>query len=152
MKAVFQRVYHASVTVEGDAVGSIGSGALVLLGVMQADTEEQATLMAQKIANLRVFTDAQDKMNLSLLDIGGEVLVVSNFTLAANCSHGRRPEFMAAARPEQAEPLYERFMEELRALGLRVASGVFGADMTVDMSGNGPVTILLDTVDWEKKK
>lgn len=152
MKAVFQRVYHASVTVEGDTVGSIGSGALVLLGVMQADAEEQATLMAQKIANLRVFTDAQDKMNLSLLDIGGEVLVVSNFTLAANCSHGRRPEFMAAARPEQAEPLYERFMEELRALGLRVASGVFGADMTVDMSGNGPVTILLDTVDWEKKK
>lgn len=152
MKAVFQRVYRASVTVEGETVGSIGAGALILLGVMQEDTAEQAALMAQKIANLRVFTDEQDKMNRSLLDIAGEALVVSNFTLAANCSHGRRPEFFAAARPEQAEPLYERFMEELRALGIPVASGVFGADMTVDMSGNGPVTILLDTVDWEKKK
>lgn len=152
MKAVFQRVYDASVTVEGRTTGSIGTGALILLGVMREDTEAQATLMAQKVANLRVFTDAQDKMNLSLLDIGGEALVVSNFTLAANCSHGRRPEFFAAACPEQAEPLYERFMDELRALGIRVASGEFGADMTVHMNGEGPVTILLDTADWEKKQ
>ena len=152
MKAIFQRVYNASVTVEGDVVGNIGKGALILLGVLREDTEAEAVLMAQKIANLRVFTDDQDKMNLSLLDIQGEVLVVSNFTLAANCSHGRRPEFFAAARPEQAEPLYERFMEELRSLGLHVESGEFGADMTVDMAGNGPVTIPLDTVDWEKKK
>lgn len=151
MKAVFQRVYDASVTVDGRVTGSIGAGALILLGVLREDTEAQAALMAQKIANLRVFTDEQDKMNLSLLDIGGEALVVSNFTLAANCSHGRRPEFFAAARPEQAEPLYERFMEELRALGIPVASGEFGADMTVKMNGEGPVTILLDTVDWEKK-
>lgn len=151
MKAVFQRVYDASVTVEGRVTGSIGVGALILLGVLREDTEAQAALMAQKIANLRVFTDEQDKMNLSLLDIGGEALVVSNFTLAANCSHGRRPEFFAAARPEQAEPLYERFMEELRTLGIRVASGEFGADMTVKMNGEGPVTILLDTADWEKK-
>ena len=152
MKAIFQRVYNASVTVEGSVVGSIGKGALILLGVLREDTESEAVLLAQKIANLRVFTDDQDKMNLSLLDIQGEVLVVSNFTLAANCSHGRRPEFFAAARPEQAEPLYERFMAELRSLGLRVESGEFGADMTVDMAGNGPVTIPLDTVDWEKKK
>lgn len=151
MKAVFQRVYDASVTVEGRETGAVGKGALILLGVVREDTEAQAVLMAQKIANLRVFTDEQDKMNLSLLDIGGEALVVSNFTLAANCSHGRRPEFFAAARPEQAEPLYERFMKELSALGIRVASGEFGADMTVHMNGNGPVTILLDTTDWEKK-
>ncbi|MBP3435222.1 MAG: D-tyrosyl-tRNA(Tyr) deacylase [Clostridia bacterium] len=151
MKAVFQRVYNASVTVDGRTTGSIGAGALILLGVLREDTEAHAALMAQKIANLRVFTDDQDKMNLSLLDIGGEALVVSNFTLAANCSHGRRPEFFAAARPEQAEPLYERFMDELRALGIRVASGEFGADMTVNMNGEGPVTILLDTADWEKK-
>ncbi len=151
MKAVFQRVADASVTVEGRTTGEIGAGALILLGVLQTDTETHAALMAQKIANLRVFTDDQDKMNLSLLDIGGEVLVVSNFTLAANCSRGRRPDFFAAARPAQAEPLYERFMEELRALGLRVAAGEFGADMTVRMNGDGPVTILLDTADWEKK-
>ncbi len=151
MKAVFQRIYDASVTVEGRETGAVGKGALILLGVLREDTEAQAVLMAQKIANLRVFTDEQDKMNLSLLDIGGEALVVSNFTLAANCSHGRRPEFFAAARPEQAEPLYERFMKELSALGIRVASGEFGADMTVHMNGNGPVTILLDTADWEKK-
>lgn len=151
MKAVFQRVYNAAVTVEERTTGSIGAGALILLGVMKEDTEAQAKLMAQKIANLRVFTDADDKMNLSLLDIGGEALVVSNFTLAANCSHGRRPEFFAAARPEQAEPLYELFMNELRACGIRVAAGEFGADMTVSMNGEGPVTIILDTADWEKK-
>ncbi len=152
MKAVFQRVYEASVTVDGRTTGSIGAGAAILLGVLTEDTEAQAKLMAQKIANLRVFTDEQDKMNLSLLDIGGEALVVSNFTLAANCSHGRRPEFFGAARPEKAEPLYELFMEELRALGIRVASGEFGADMTVNIKGEGPVTIILDTADWEKKR
>ncbi len=152
MKAVFQRIYDASVTVEGQTVGSVGNGALVLLGVLHDDTEEQARIMAQKIANLRVFTDAADKMNLSLLDIHGEALVVSNFTLAANCSHGRRPEFLAAARPEKAEPLYEYFMQELRSLGIVVSSGQFGADMTVTMNGHGPVTIVLDTADWEKKR
>ena len=149
MKAIFQRVYGASVEVEGRVVGEIGRGALILLGVEQGDTEVHAKLMAQKIANLRVFTDENDKMNLSLLTIGGEVLAVSNFTLAANCSHGRRPEFFAAARPEQAEPLYELFMNELRAQGItKVAAGEFGADMTVNMRGNGPVTIPLDTKDW----
>lgn len=149
MKAIFQRVYDAAVEVDGNTVGSIGRGALVLLGVEQGDTEQHAAVMAQKIANLRVFTDENDKMNLSLLTIDGEVLAVSNFTLAANCSHGRRPDFFAAARPEQAQPLYEKFMDELRRCGIKkVAAGEFGADMTVTMRGNGPVTIPLDTKDW----
>ncbi len=149
MKAIFQRVYDASVEVEGRLVGDIGCGALVLLGVEQEDTPAHAKMMAQKIANLRVFTDENDKMNLSLLAIGGEVLAVSNFTLAANCSHGRRPDFFAAARPEKAEPLYELFMEELRAQGIKkVAAGEFGAHMTVTIRANGPVTIPLDTKDW----
>lgn len=149
MKAIFQRVYDASVEVEGKTIGAIGKGALILLGVEQGDTPEHAKIMAQKAANLRVFTDENDKMNLSLLTIDGEVLAISNFTLAANCSHGRRPNFFAAARPEQALPLYELFMDELRACGVRkVESGEFGADMTVNMRGNGPVTIPLDTRDW----
>lgn len=149
MKAIFQRVYDAHVEVEGRTVGAIGRGALILLGVVQGDTPEEAALMAKKIANLRVFTDENDKMNLSLLDIGGEVLAVSNFTLAANCSHGRRPEFLRAARPDTAQPLYERFMEELCRNGVtKVEAGEFGADMTVHMRGNGPVTIPLDTEDW----
>lgn len=149
MKAIFQRVYDAHVEVGGQTVGAIGRGALILLGVVQGDTEKEAALMAKKIANLRVFTDDKDKMNLSLLDIGGAVLAVSNFTLAANCSHGRRPEFLQAARPETARPLYEYFMEELRRNGVaEVQAGRFGADMTVHMRGNGPVTIPLDTEDW----
>lgn len=152
MKAVFQRAYRASVEVEGKTVGSIDKGALILLGVEQSDTEQEAVLMASKLANLRVFTDAQDKMNRSLLDVQGEALVVSNFTLAANCSHGRRPEFLAAARPEQARPLYERVVSELKALGVsRVETGEFGADMTVSLTGNGPVTLLLDTKNWSKR-
>ncbi len=150
MKAIFQRVHSATVTVDSHTVGEIGEGALILLGVVQGDTEAEAVQMAQKIANLRVFTDENGKMNVSLLDIGGEALVVSNFTLAANCSHGRRPDFFAAARPETAQPLYERFQEELRACGItKVATGQFGAHMKVDMSGNGPVTIPLNTDDWK---
>lgn len=151
MKAIFQRVFSAKVQVGGETVGEIGPGALVLLGVEQGDTPERASLMARKIANLRVFTDENDKMNLSLLDVEGQVLAVSNFTLAADCSHGRRPDFFAAARPEQAEPLYEYFMEELRKNGVqKVAAGRFGEHMEVSMRGNGPVTIPLDTRDWEK--
>ena len=150
MKAIFQRVYDASVEVEGKTVGAIGKGALVLLGVVEGDTEAQAALLAKKIANLRVFTDDNDKMNLSLLDVGGSVLAVSNFTLAANCSHGRRPEFLRAARPATALPLYEYFMEELRRNGVvDVQAGEFGADMTVCMRGEGPVTIPMDTEEWQ---
>ncbi len=149
MKAVFQRVLSAGVTVDGQTVGEIGAGALILLGVEQDDTPDKADLMAQKIANLRVFTDASGKFNDSLLDIGGGALVVSNFTLCANCRHGRRPEFLSAARPAVAEPLYEQFAQCLRDAGVtQVATGRFGADMRVTMEGNGPVTILLDTKDW----
>ena len=149
MKAVFQRVLSAGVTVDGQTVGEIGAGALILLGVEQDDTPDKADLMAQKIANLRVFTDASGKFNDSLLDIGGGALVGSNFTLCANCRHGRRPEFLSAARPAVAEPLYEQFAQCLRDAGVtQVATGRFGADMRVTMEGNGPVTILLDTKDW----
>ena len=152
MKAVFQRVTRAAVTADGAPAGSIGTGALILLGVTSADTAAQATLLANKVANLRVFCDAQDKLNLSALDVGAELLVVSNFTLCADCSHGRRPDFFGAARPEQAQPLYELFMQTLRSIGVkRVESGVFGADMSIDMQADGPITLLLDTNDWEKK-
>lgn len=149
MKAVFQRVLSAGVKVDGKTVGAIGAGALILLGVEQDDTPEKAALMAQKLANLRVFSDDNGKFTYSLLDIGGGALVVSNFTLCANCRHGRRPEFLSAARPEQARPLYEQVAEALRQAGVpRVETGVFGADMQVTMEGDGPVTILLDTKDW----
>ncbi len=149
MKAVFQRVYSASVTVDGQTVGEIGAGALILLGVEGDDTPEKADIMAQKIANLRVFSDDAGKFTYSLLDIGGEALVVSNFTLCANCRHGRRPEFLSAARPDKADPLYQRVAAGLRRAGVsHVATGEFGADMTVNMAGDGPVTILLDTKDW----
>lgn len=149
MKAVFQRVLSAGVTVDGQTVGEIGAGALILLGVEQDDTPDKAALMAQKVAHLRVFTDSSGKFSDSLLDTGGGALVVSNFTLCANCRHGRRPEFLSAARPEQAAPLYERFAQCLRQAGVeRVETGRFGADMRVTMEGDGPVTILLDTKDW----
>lgn len=149
MKAVFQRALSAHVEVQGQTVGHIGAGALVLLGVEREDTPEKAALMASKIANLRVFTDETGKFSDSLIATGGEALVVSNFTLCANCRHGRRPEFLQAARPEQAEPLYRLFAERLRAEGVRrVETGRFGADMRVFLEGDGPVTILLDTQDW----
>lgn len=149
MKAVFQRALSADVKVDGRTVGDIGHGALILLGVEQDDTPEKAVLMANKIANLRVFSDDTGKFTYSLLDIGGEALVVSNFTLCANCRHGRRPEFLSAARPEQADPLYKLVAETLQKAGVKkVATGKFGADMKVSMEGDGPVTILLDTKDW----
>ncbi len=149
MKAVFQRALSAHVEAEGRTVGRIGAGALILLGVEREDTPEKAALMASKIANLRVFTDQTGKFSDSLIATGGEALVVSNFTLCANCRHGRRPEFLQAARPEQAEPLYRLFAERLRAEGVRqVETGRFGADMRVFLEGDGPVTILLDTQDW----
>lgn len=149
MKAVFQRVLSAQVTVDGQPVGRIGPGALVLLGVEQEDTAGTAALLAGKVARLRVFSDLSGKFSDSLLDTGGEALVVSNFTLCANCRHGRRPEFLQAARPEQAQPLYEHFVQCLKGEGVaRVETGMFGADMRVGMEGDGPVTIILDTKDW----
>ncbi len=146
MKAVIQRVREASVTVDGRVVGQIGSGLAVLLGVVQGDTQAQADILAKKIVELRIFTDEQDKMNRSLLDIGGQALVVSQFTLAADCSHGRRPSFTLAARPEQARALYESFVSRVQQLcGQPVETGVFGADMAFALVNDGPVTICLDT-------
>lgn len=146
MKAVIQRVREASVTVDGRVVGQIGSGLAVLLGVVQGDTQAQADILAKKIVEMRIFTDEQDKMNRSLLDIKGQALVVSQFTLAADCSHGRRPSFTQAARPEQARMLYEYFVGCVQQrCGQPVETGVFGADMAFALVNDGPVTICLDT-------
>ncbi len=153
MKAVYQRVKHASVTVDGELVGQIGQGVLLLVGVCPEDTEGEACLLAQKVANLRVFCDEQDKMNLSVLDIGGEVLAVSQFTLCANTKHGRRPDFFGAAAPTVAEPLFERVVAALAQNGVKnVQTGRFGADMQVELLNDGPVTLILDTDEWKKGK
>ena len=144
MRAVVQRVSEAFVEVEGEVVGRIGLGLLVLLGVGQKDSLEDALYLARKIVNLRVFPDAQDKMNLSLKDVGGEVLLVSQFTLYGSTDKGRRPSWVAAARPEQAEPLVERVAERLRRCGAVVATGRFRTDMRVEIVNDGPVTIMLE--------
>jgi D-tyrosyl-tRNA(Tyr) deacylase len=140
-----QRVSHASVTVNDTIVGQIGQGLLILLGIGQDDSIVQAKALADKIVNLRIFEDEAGKMNRSLLDIHGEILAVSQFTLYADCQHGRRPGFTNAAPPSKAEPLFEQFKSLLTAYGLTVSSGIFGADMQVDLRNNGPVTIMLDT-------
>lgn len=145
MRAVVQRVTEASVTAEGRVVGEIGPGLAILVGVTDGDTEAEARYLAQKIANLRIFTDAEGKLNLSALDVGGSALVVSQFTLYADCRKGRRPSFSDAARPEVADPLIEHFIEFLRAEGLAVESGQFQAEMLVRIFNDGPVTIILDT-------
>ena len=151
MKAILQRVKFAKVEVGGETVGEIGQGFLVLLGVAKEDDKKEAEVLSNKIAGLRVFTDENDKMNLSLDDIGGEVLVISNFTLCADCSHGRRPSFIAAARPEQAEPLYEYFCQRLRDAGVKkVAQGIFGADLAVSLLNDGPVTIDINSKDLKR--
>lgn len=148
MKAILQRVTFAEVKVDGNTVGKIGNGFLILLGVADGDTEKEADALSAKVATLRVFTDENDKMNLSLADIDGEVLVISNFTLYADCSHGRRPNFMNAAKPDIAEPLYEYFCEKMADNGVRkVEKGIFGADMKVSLLNDGPVTIDIDTRD-----
>ena len=146
MKAVIQRVTSASVVVEGETLGAIDRGFLILLGVHEDDTEKEADLLAKKVANLRVFEDDEEKMNLSMLDCGYSALVISQFTLLANTKKGNRPSFIAAARPEVAIPLYERFMEQLKVNGVgTVEHGEFGADMAVSLVNDGPVTIVLDT-------
>jgi D-tyrosyl-tRNA(Tyr) deacylase len=144
MRLVIQRVENASVEVDGKTVGSIGKGMLVLFGVHQDDVPSQTLWLVNKLINLRIFADAQDKMNLSLLDIHGEALIVSQFTLYGNCAEGRRPEFTAAAPPEKAKALYEKFIEELRAQKIKVETGIFGARMRVSLVNDGPVTFLLD--------
>ena len=144
MKALLQRVSHASVTVDGRVVGHIGRGFVVLTGVTHADTRAEAEWVAAKIAGLRVFDDEAGKMNLSLADVGGELLVVSQFTLYGDSSGGNRPSFIEAARPEDAEPLITRYIERLRALGVPTETGRFRAEMQVSIHNDGPVTILLE--------
>lgn len=151
MKAVFQRVTEASVTVEGTQIANIGNGVLLLVGVCDGDTAQEAQVMAKKVAELRVFCDGNDKMNLSVLDVGGSVLAVSQFTLCASTARGRRPDFFGAARPEVAKPLFDDFVGYLRDMGITdVQTGEFGADMQVRLLNDGPVTILLDTDTWKR--
>lgn len=146
MRAVVQRVRRASVTVEDDVTGRVETGVLVLLGVTHGDTEAQGQWLAKKIAGLRIFPDDAGRMNLSLLDIDGQALVVSQFTLYGDCRKGRRPSFVGAAHPTEAEPLYEAFCQSLRDAGVaHVATGVFGAMMDVDLLNEGPVTLIIDT-------
>jgi D-tyrosyl-tRNA(Tyr) deacylase len=145
MRAVVQRVSHARVTVNETVTGEIAAGLMILLGVGRNDTSAVAASMAEKIANLRIFEDEQQKMNLSLLDVTGSALVVSQFTLYGDARGQRRPSFIAAAPPEQAKNLYEAFCEALRKLGVTVATGVFQAMMSVELVNEGPVTILLDS-------
>ncbi|MCS6825005.1 MAG: D-aminoacyl-tRNA deacylase [Caldilinea sp.] len=145
MRAVIQRVSSASVRVNGSEIGRIGRGFVVLVGVAHGDGEAETRLLARKIAGLRVFEDNDGKMNLSLSDVDGAVLAISQFTLYADVRKGRRPSFIDAARPEQAEPLYQRFCELLRAEGIPVQQGVFQAHMEVELVNDGPVTIWMDT-------
>lgn len=151
MKAVVQRVSSSSVSADGELIGSIGRGYNVLLGVEPNDTTEHADILAAKIAKLRVFEDEQGKMNLSVQDIDGEILVISQFTLCADIKKGNRPSFVKAAPPDMAEELYEYFQKQLLANGIRkVEHGSFGADMKVEINNDGPVTILMDTAIWVK--
>lgn len=148
MKAVIQRVSNASVTIDGEIVGSVNQGFLILLGVEQGDTQAEADKLIKKIPVLRIFEDENGKMNLSCLDISGEMLVVSQFTLCADCSHGRRPSFIGSAPPDIANELYEYFVAQLKASGVKkVETGRFGADMKVDLLNDGPVTIILNSKD-----
>ncbi len=152
MKAVIQRVSGASVVVDGNVVGSCSRGYLILLGVAEGDTELDAELLSKKIVALRIFRDENDKMNLSIRDVGGEALVISQFTLLANYRHGNRPDFLASAKPEEANRLYEYFKSLLSRELSRVESGIFGADMKVSLTNDGPVTICMDSEVLKKKK
>lgn len=148
MKAVIQRVTEADVTIDNETVGKINKGFLILLGVEKGDTSLDADKLVKKIPGLRIFEDENDKMNLSCLDIDGEMLVVSQFTLCADCSHGRRPSFTDSAPPNEANELYEYFVSELKRAGVKkVDTGRFGADMKVRLLNDGPVTIILDSKD-----
>jgi len=144
MRALIQRVRNAHVTIGGEIHGQIGQGYVVLLGVGQQDTEKNAAEMARKIANLRVFEDDAGKMNLSILDIGGEALIISQFTLYADTSRGNRPSFIYAGAPDMAEPLVNKFIENVSGFGIRTATGIFGAEMLVSLENDGPVTIWLE--------
>ncbi|ARI76962.1 D-aminoacyl-tRNA deacylase [Halobacillus mangrovi] len=145
MKAIVQRALDASVEVENETVGSINKGLVILLGVTHEDTEEDARYLAKKIPFLRIFEDENEKMNLSLLDVGGQMLSISQFTLFGDCRKGRRPNFMEAAKPDQAEELYECFNKLVEDEGVRVETGEFGAMMNVQLTNSGPVTLILDS-------
>ena len=151
MKAVIQRVTEACVRVDGNVVGSISKGFLVLLGVMEGDGEEEMRLLAKKTAEIRIFEDENEKMNLSLSQVDGEVLVVSQFTLCADTAKGRRPSFIKSAKPDIAKELYEKYVKELKIHGIKkVETGIFAADMQVGLINDGPVTIIMDTDEWKK--
>jgi D-aminoacyl-tRNA deacylase len=150
MRAVIQRVSRASCTVDGDVTGIIHQGLLMFLGIEDADTAEDLTWLAQKVVNLRIFGDEDGLMNKSLLDVGGQILLISQFTLFAQTKKGNRPSFIRAARPEKAIPLYERMIGELEKLsGTKPQTGIFGADMKIELLNDGPVTIIMDTKDRE---
>ena len=145
MRAVVQRVTSSSVEVDGAIVGKIGKGLNVLLGVEEGDTEKDVQFMVEKISNLRIFEDENDKLNLSIMDVGGEILCISQFTLLGDCRKGRRPSFITAARPEMANALYMQFVDLTRGLGIKVETGVFQAYMKVDIQNDGPITMLIDS-------
>ena len=145
MRAVMTRVKHASVTIDGKEKRSIGEGFLILLGITHEDTEAQAVKLADKLTKLRIFEDADGKMNRGLEEVNGELMIISQFTLYGNCKKGRRPDFLAAARPEVAIPLYEKFVAECRSKGFRTETGEFGAYMEVDSLKDGPLTLVVDT-------
>lgn len=144
MRLVVQRVKKASVEVDKKIVGKIDNGFLVLIGIKKGDTKEQADYLVKRLCNLRIFTDENDKMNLSLKDVNGKLLIVSQFTLYGDCTQGNRPSFIEAERPEQAIPLYEYFCEQCKLNNIEVQKGIFGADMKVELLNDGPVTILLE--------
>jgi D-tyrosyl-tRNA(Tyr) deacylase len=152
MRVILQRVTGASVSVDGEAISSIGRGLLVLVGVGEGDDEMEARRVAGKCAEMRIFADEDGRFNLSLLDTGGEALVVSQFTLLADVRKGRRPSFDAAARPETAEPVVEAFAEELRRLGVATQTGRFGAKMAVELVNDGPVTVVVDSAELDKPR
>ena len=145
MRAVMTRVKHASVTIDGKETRSIGEGFLILLGITHEDTEAQAVKLADKLTKLRIFEDADGKMNRGLEEVNGELMIISQVTLYGNCKKGRRPDFLAAARPEVAIPLYEKFVAECRSKGFRTETGEFGAYMEVDSLNDGPLTLVVDT-------
>lgn len=150
MRAVIQRVKHASVSVDNQITGEIEQGFLVLLGVTHTDTEKEVDWLAKKITDLRVFNDSEDKMNLGLKDVNGELLIISQFTLYGNCIKGRRPAFIDAAKPDVANELYEKFLKKCKDLGFKTEAGIFGADMKVELLNDGPVTLIIDTKDCSK--
>ena len=153
MKAVIERVKYACVAVDGEVVGKINQGFLVLLGVTHTDTEKEAEWLSKKITDLRVFNDSDDKMNLGLKDVNGELLVISQFTLYGNCIKGRRPSFIDAAKPDLADDLYNFFIKRCNDLGIKTESGIFGADMKVELLNDGPVTLIIDTEQrWKRDR